>query len=195
MTTTAWRRHRYTYTEYLALEQSSTVRHEYFDGEIYAMAGGTPTHAALAAVVIRLVGSQMPERCRVYTSDLRIRVPHTGLTTYPDVSVVCGPTLRASDDPLAVTNPVLLVEVTSPSTEEYDRGEKLAQYQQLASVDEVLIVSHRQAELTVHRRDVSGGWTTSTARRGEQVRLVSVDALVSVDEVYRDGLEDVDPAS
>jgi Uma2 family endonuclease len=125
------RRHRYSYSEYLILEESSSVRHEFADGEIYAIAGGTPTHAALAAIIIRLVGAQLPVGCRAYSSDLRVRVPETGLSTYPDVTVVGGQTTRAADDPVAVTNPVLVVEVTSPSTEDYDRGEKLTHYQRL----------------------------------------------------------------
>src|SRR5438093_6264582 len=110
MSTTARRLH-YTYAEYLALEEESPIRHEYLDGEIYAMAGGTPDHAALAAAMIGLLRAFIPLPCRVFTSDLRIRTS-TGLSTYPDAAVVCGKTLRAADDPIAVTNPCLLVEVT-----------------------------------------------------------------------------------
>jgi Uma2 family endonuclease len=106
----------YSYAEYLALEEESSTRHEYLDGEIYAMAGGTPDHAALAGAVIGLVRSGLPLGCRVFTSDLRIRIAATGLSTYPDGAVVCGRTLRAPDDPLAVSNSVLLLEVTSTST-------------------------------------------------------------------------------
>ena len=186
------RRHHYTYSEYLSLEEGSPVRHEFIDGEIYAMAGGTPTHAALAATIIRLVGAQLPFGCRAYSSDLRVRVPETGLSTYPDVTVVCGRTLRATDDATAVTNPVLVVEVTSPSTEDYDRGEKLTHYQRLPSVKEVLLVSHRRPVLVVHRREPDGAWSTIEATGGQFLDLTSVGARVSVDEVYRDGLEDVD---
>ena len=142
MSKTARRLH-YTYVEYLALEDESPIRHEYLEGEIYAMAGGSPDHAALAASVIGILRGRLPTGCRAFTSDLRVRVPSTGLSTHPDASVVCGRTQRASDDPLAVVNPVLLIEVTSSSTEEYDRGEKLRHYQNLASVREVLIVSPR----------------------------------------------------
>lgn len=188
MSTTA-RHFRYTYAEYLAIEADSPIRHEYLDGEIYAMAGGTPDHAALAAVLIRLIGDGLPAGCRVFTSDLRVRVPPTGLSTYPDAAVVCGPTRRAMDDALAVVNPVLLVEVTSPSTEEYDRGEKLHHYQQLPDLREVLIVSHRGAGLTLHRR-ADGGWTTLSAGRGASLELASLGARIAVDDVYREGLED-----
>jgi len=187
---TSLRRVHYTYAEYLALEEQSSVRHEFLDGEIYAMAGGSPDHAALAAALIRILGGQLPPGCRAFTSDLRLRIAATGLTTYPDATVICGRTQRSPDDPLAVTNPVLLVEVTSPSTEEYDRGEKLRHYTSLPSVREVLIVSHRAPELTLHRRE-DPGWTVVTSGPGGRLQLASVPARVDVDEVYREGLEDV----
>jgi len=93
------------------------------------------------------------------------------------------------DDPLAVTNPVLLVEVTSPPTEEYDRGDKLRHYTGLPSVREVLIVSHRAPELTLHRRE-EGGWTVTEAATGAVLELASVAARFAVDELYGGGLED-----
>jgi Uma2 family endonuclease len=189
MSTTSPRRVHYTYADYLALEEGSPIRHEFLDGEIFAMAGGSPDHAALAAAVIGIVRGQLPPGCRVFTSDLRVRVAATGLTTYPDAAVVCGATDRAPEDALAVTNPRLLVEVTSPSTEEYDRGEKLRHYESLPSLREVLIVSHRSPALTLHRRE-DAVWTVMTAGPGETLALASVPVRLAVDEVYRDGLED-----
>lgn len=179
----------HSYAEYLALEDESPVRHEYLDGEIYAMAGGSPDHAALAAAIIGALRGALPPGCRVFTSDLRIRILETGLSTYPDAAVVCGRTLRAPDDPMAVVNPMVLVEVTSPSTEEYDRGEKLRHYRTIPSLREVLIASHRRPEVTLHRRS-DAGWTTETASSGEAVRLESVGAALAVDDLYRGGLED-----
>jgi Uma2 family endonuclease len=188
MSSTARQVH-HSYADYLTLEDESPVRHEYLDGEIYAMAGGSPDHAALAAAVLGILRGQLPPGCRTFTADLRIRIDQSGLTTYPDGTVVCGRTERASDDPLAVVNPVLLIEVTSRSTEDYDRGEKLRHYKLLPSVTEVLIVSHREPRLTLHRRE-GGGWTTTEARPGEVVALASVPARLAVDDVYRGGLED-----
>jgi Uma2 family endonuclease len=188
MSTSARRLH-YTYAQYLALEEHSGVRHEFLDGEIYAMAGGSPDHAALAAALIRIVGSQLPPGCRAFTSDLRVRIAATGLTTYPDVAVIRGPTLRTSEDPPAVANPVFLVEITSPSTEDYDRGEKLRHYESLPSLREVLFVSHRAPQLTLHRRG-DAEWTATTAQAGDVLELSSVGARIAVDELYRDGLED-----
>ncbi len=183
------RRVHYTYAEYLALEENSSVRHEYLNGEIYAMAGRSPDHAALAAALIRVIGSQLPPGCRMFTSDLRVRIPATGLTTYPDAAVICGPTERAEDDALAVVNPLILVEVTSPSTEAYDRGEKLRNFKNLPSLREVLIASHLEPHLTLHRRE-EAGWSTLTAERGGALTLSSLAVRIEVDEIYRDGLED-----
>jgi len=188
------RRLHYTIAQYVSLEEESSIRHEYLDGEIYALAGGSPDHAALAAVVIRLLGTRLPRECRAFTSDLRIRIPATGLSTYPSVAVVCGRTERAGDDALAVVNPILLVEVTSDSTEDYDRGEKTRHYTQLPSVREILIVSHREPRLTLHRREGTE-WRTTDVGAHETVELAGIAVRLSVDDVYEQGLEDLSPAS
>jgi Uma2 family endonuclease len=188
---TATRQVHYTYAEYLALEAESSTRHEFLDGEIYAMAGGTPDHAALAGAVIGILRGGLPPGCRVFTSDLRIRIAATGLSTYPDCAVVCGPTARATDDPLAVVNPVFFVEVTSPSTEDYDRGEKLRQYQHLPSLREVMIVSHREVRVTVIRRRDDDTWVSNDFHHGQSFGLVCLGRDLVANEIYRDGLEDL----
>ena len=191
MVPSAARHVHHTYAEYLTLEDEGSTRHEYLDGEIYAMAGGTPDHAALAGAVLSILRSRLPRGCRVFTSDLRVRVAQTGLSTYPDGAVICGKTARAADDPIAVVNPLLLIEVTSPSTEDYDRGEKLRHYQQLPSLREVLIVSHREPRVTLVRRQEKDEWTSNDLRSGQSLDLVSVGSPIAVDDIYRDGLEDV----
>jgi Uma2 family endonuclease len=178
--------HTYTYSDYLALEEHSLVRHEFVGGEIYAMAGGTPEHAALAASVLRLLGNALPQGCRAYSSDLRVRIEASDVTTYPDATIVCGALQLASQDPLAVTNPVLLVEVTSASTDAYDRGAKLEQYKLLPSVQEVLLVSHKQRQLSVHRRRADGAWTVSESFALHAVTLESISTVLRVEDVYRD---------
>jgi len=182
------RHHRYTYQEYLAFERSANVRHEFFDGEIYAMAGGTPTHAAISANLTTLLGSQLRGKgCQAYTSDLRIRVLETGLATYPDVTVVCGRREIDPEDRNTVTNPVILVEVLSPSSAVYDRGEKLEHYKRISSLREVLLVAHDERLIEVWRRGEDGAWSRSEARRGN-LTLTSVPCTLEVDEVYRDEL-------
>ena len=154
------------------------------------MAGGTPDHAALAGAVIGLLRAGIPTSCRTFTSDLRVRTP-SGLSTYPDVAVICGKTSRAVDDAIAVTNPSILVEVTSNSTEDYDRGEKLKHYKSLSSVQEILIVSHREPRVTIHRRESDAHWAVGESKSGESVRLASASVTLAIDDIYRGGLEDI----
>lgn len=178
-----------THIEYLELEETAVGRHEYFNGEIRPILHGTPDHAALAAAVLAIVGEQLPRGCRAFTSDLRVQICTTGLTTYPDGAVVCGGSQRAPDDPIAVTNPLILVEVTSNSSEDYDRGDKLRHYQAIPSAKEILIVSHREPRIALHRRGESG-WTSFEAVAGESLSLESIGGTVRVDDVYAGGLED-----
>src|SRR4029078_9206247 len=132
--------HRYRFADYLALEETSNTKHEFLNGEIYALAGGTPEHAALAgAVSAALLAELRRGPLRVYSSDLRVRVLATGLATYPDVTVVCGALERDPQSPDTVVSPVVVVEVLSPGTESFDRGEKREHYQRIATVREIVL--------------------------------------------------------
>ncbi|HEY3233928.1 MAG TPA: Uma2 family endonuclease [Polyangiaceae bacterium] len=180
---------KYSISEYVQLEDYSNVRHEYFDGQIYAMAGGTPEHGTYAANVIGLLTAQLRGRpCRVQTSDVRIRVQSTGLDTYPDVSVVCGRAETDAEDRNAIINPTVVVEILSTGTEAYDRGEKLEHYQKIASLHEVVLVAHDERRVEVVRRLQSGEWNVARAVAGEVARLESLSCELPVDDVYRDPL-------
>jgi Uma2 family endonuclease len=179
----------YTRAEYIALERRSQERHEFLDGVIYAMAGGTREHALYAANVTGLLGNALQgQPCAAHSEALRIRVSETGLDTYPDVSVLCGRPEADPEDDRCFLNPTVLVEVTSDSTEEYDRGEKLAHYKRIPSLREVVFVSHREKLVEVIRREADGSWSRSEARRGGAVKLASLECELRVDEVYRDPL-------
>lgn len=182
----------YSLDEYLRLEETSNVRHEYVEGAILAMAGGTPEHGGICANLITLLSNELAERrCRVFTSDVRIRVRATGLDTYPDLSVVCGQIERDDRDPHALSNPVLLVEVTSPSTEAYDRGEKLDHYKRISSLREVLLVSHAESRVDLWRRGDDGEWTTLQWAGGDALaHLASIDCDLRLDAIYRNPLID-----
>lgn len=183
--------HRFTFDQYLMLEEDSGVKHEFSAGQVWAMSGGTPEHAAVAGNVLTLLNVQLTgKKCRVFTADLRVRITATGLGTYPDVSVVCG---RLELDPEdakrhTITNPRVLVEVLSPSTEAYDRGEKLRHYQQIPSVEEIVLVAHDRPEIEIVRREADGSWSRHMARAGELATLASVACGLPVSEVFRDPL-------
>lgn len=182
---TAKRLH-YSYEEYLQSLAASDLKLEYCDGVIYAMAGGTPTHAELAASMTHILRAALRGRCSVYSSDLKIRIEESDLSTFPDASVVCGEPATAAIDRNAITNPSLLVEVTSRSTEDYDRGDKLSHYKQVPSLGAVLLVSHRTRRITAIVRTTSG-WDERDYRAGETVVLDAPSIQIAVDELY-DGI-------
>lgn len=177
-------RHHFTFAEYLEVEEVSAVRHEFFAGEIYAMAGGTPEHAAMAAAITSSLGRQLEGTpCRVYSSDLRVRVLATGLATYPDVTVVCGPSTRDPESPTHVTNPKVIVEVLSQGTEEYDRGEKLEHYRRIDSLEAIVLVDHRNPHVELWVRG-GEGWTRREHGAGNRVELAAIGCALSVDDIY-----------
>jgi Uma2 family endonuclease len=181
--------HRYTFAEYLDLEGASNVKHEFLNGEIYAMAGGTPRHAALTLAVGAALHSQLRGgSCRAFSSDLRVRIKATGLATYPDVAVVCGPLETDPDSEATVTNPRVIVEVLSKSTEDFDRGEKFESYRQVPSMDTVVYVWQTETRIEVRRRQSDDSWASTDYRGGDTVRLESIGCGLSVDDIYGGGL-------
>lgn len=179
----------YTYAEYLDLEATSNVKHEFLGGQIYAMAGGSPEHAALQAATIGLLFAQLDgARCRVHSSDLHVRVLATGLGTYPDVTVVCGPSERDPDHRQTVVNPTAIVEVLSDSTEDYDRTEKFEHYKQIPSLQHFVLVGHRERVVEVWSR-AGEEWSRATAHDGERATLPAIGASIDVRKLYERAAE------
>lgn len=174
-----------TYADYVTAEAESATKHEWLRGEVYAMAGGTPEHARLAMSVGGELRALLRGRpCSVYSADLRIKVEATELSTYPDVSIVCGKPELAADDANAVVNPSAIVEVLSDSTEAYDRGEKFAHYRRIPSLREYVLVAQRERRIEVHRINAAGHWELHEALAGERIEVLG--AMLEVDDVYRD---------
>ena len=178
-------RPRYTVGEYLLVEDASIgVKHEYVSGEIYAMAGGSPEHAALTNALALLIGSHLRGGpCRTYSSDLRIAIGAVKVYTYADLTVVCDPVQRAPESPSHITNPRIVVEVLSPSTERYDREQKRLYYQQLESLQEYVLVAQDRRFIEVFRRR-GDAWEREIFERGSKVSLPSIDYELPVDELY-----------
>lgn len=180
---------RMTYDEYLAVEATSEIRHEFLNGDVWAMAGGTPEHGALAAAVIRELGIALRGKpCRVYTSDVRVRIMPTGLTTYPDVTVVCGEIQTAPEDASALVNPLVLVEVLSDTTEAYDRGAKAAHYRRIPSLQAYVLVSQGEPLIEVYRRR-ENRWELLEARPGESLDLDLLGITIDIHAIYENPLE------
>ena len=177
-----------TYDQYLALERSGSERLQFVDGVAYAMAGGTLTHAQLAARVIAALSLLLRPgrgRCEVYTSDAKLHVHASGNSYYADVSVVCGPMETAAVDANALTNPTLLVEVLSDSTELFDRGKKFKDYQRLPSLQHYLLVNQDDVRIEHYRRNADNTWTLSNAETGGAVRLPDLGGDLAVDDIYQ----------
>jgi Uma2 family endonuclease len=176
-----------TYEEYLALERDSETKHEYVNGEIYAMAGGTPEHGRLAAKLASLVGNALAKRpCEAFSSDVRVRVEATGRSTYPDLSIVCSKIVPSAEDPDAITNPIVLVEVLSPSTEMDDRGNKWAHYRRIPSLECYVLVSQDERSIETYRRE-GKRWIYEAFGPGEVASVAEV--TLAVDELYASALE------
>ena len=181
-------RQRARYAEYLALEESSEIKHEYIGGAIVAMAGGTIEHGRLSTRLTVLTSRALEGRpCVVLPSDVRVRIRAADRSTYPDLHVVCADVERDPDDEHAVVNPTVIIEVLSSSTSESDRGDKFAAYRRLRSLREYVLVSQYERRIDVYRRD-GRRWQLDEYGAGEKLQLESIAVEFSVDDVYTDGL-------
>lgn len=179
-----------TFDDYLSIEHESGLKHEFVRGQVLAMAGGSPAHARVCANITALLQVLLGGKpCTVFSSDLRLRVA-SDLASYPDVTVICG---RIELDPAdrkghTVLNPRVLVEVLSPTTENYDRGEKLGSYKHIPSLQEVMLVAHDRKELEIVRRESDGSWSRHIFGDGEFATFVSLSCEIAVADVYKDPL-------
>ena len=178
-------RHQYTYEEYLAFEGTSATKHEFVAGEIYAMAGGSPRHSALASRISAALEAARPTGCTAFQSDMRLRVLATGRAAYPDASLVCGPIELDPGDPsrTTITNPTLLVEVLSASTEAVDRADKWRDYQLLPSLQEYVLVG-QDPRIEIFRRLPGGSWEYRDVRQG--VVQLATGATLDLAALYAD---------
>ena len=174
--------------DYAALEDASATRNQLIEGQIVAMAGATPRHNAISLnIAAWLRGALRGRPCRPYPSDQRVHVLATGLDTYPDVTVICGELVRSTDDPRATTNPTLIVEVLSPSTETYDRGAKWRHYQRIPSLREYLLVSSEEPRVERFFLGDDGVWRYRlTTHSEESVTLGALDVTLPLAEIYAD---------
>lgn len=150
---------RLTDLEYLARERVAAHKNEFFDGEVFAMSGGSLAHSLIATNLAAEFRRALRDRpCLPFNSDLRLKVEATGLLTYPDLSVICGPAKFVDDEQDTITNPTVLVEVLSDSTESYDRGAKFRNYVQIPSLREYLLVSQHEPRIEQFARQEGGPW-------------------------------------
>ena len=172
--------------EYLAFERRSEVRHEYMDGELFAMSGASEPHNQIVVNLSGEIRAQFKGRsCKVYTNDMRVRIAGTGRYVYPDVTAVCG-AARFDDQELdTLINPSLIIEVLSTATEAYDRGEKFGYYRRIETFAEYVLVAQDKPHIEQFSSQPNGQWLfTATSGLESSVELPSVGCRLLLAEIY-----------
>ncbi|MCX4245317.1 Uma2 family endonuclease [Paraliomyxa miuraensis] len=184
--------HDLSYEQYLALAESAEDWLEYHDGIIVAMVAPSPEHARIVAQLVRLLSPREARPCAALPAGLKVRVEATNRTLLPDVTVVCGSLERSVVDPQAITNPVVVFEVLSPSTEDYDLGPKFHQYRRLASLREYVVIAQERRFASISRR-AGDLWAFEDVGPGDELRLPSLELQLPLDALYRDALGEIVP--
>lgn len=172
--------------EYLEAERKAPYKSEYFDGQVFAMSGASRWHSLISGNTFREASTALLGRCEVHGSDMRLRVPETRLYTYPDMTVVCGDPQFAGKKQDILLNPVLIVEVLSDSTEEYDRGDKFLHYKTIPSLQEYVLIAQRQPAIEQYAKVSNAEWRiVSVDGTVGRIRFSSVDVELTFDQIYR----------
>ncbi|HEU4324763.1 MAG TPA: Uma2 family endonuclease [Roseiflexaceae bacterium] len=176
-----------TEADYLERERASITKHEYYAGAIFAMTGASEAHNLIASNVNAALHGQLRTRpCRLYPSDMRVKVSQTGLITYPDITVVCGgPVFHDPDKRDTLLNPTVLIEILSPSTERYDRGLKFQNYRTLASLQEYVLIAQDKLYVEHYIRHADIQWLLSEAHAADAVvDLSSIGCTLKLADIY-----------
>ena len=175
---------KFTPEEYFAWEEQQEVKHEYFDGEVYAMTGGTLNHSEINANLITILRNHLEDSgCRVLSSDARVKIQRSEKYVYPDASVTCDE--RDRETTQYVNHPCLIVEVLSPSTEAYNRGKKFKLYRRSPGLVEYILVSSTEVEIDVFCKNDRGRWEEINYVAGDMVELESINLTFSIDRIYK----------
>lgn len=181
--------HRYTLEEYFALEQASEAKYEYWQGEVYAMSGASPAHVQIQVNLITLLRSQLRGRpCRIFSSDMRLKVPSLPPYRYPDLSALCGESIFELIGGLEVlTNPTLIVEILSPTTEAFDRGDKFTHYKSIPSFIEYVLVAQHRPHIGQYVKQSSEVWNYRECNDLlTSLYIPSLDCQLVLEELYQD---------
>lgn len=175
-----------TEADYLAFERNSAHKHEYLDGEIVAMVGASERHNMIVGTTLGILYTQLHDSpCRYYPSDMRLKVTATNNFTYPDISGLCDD-LELTDDHLdTYTNPLFIIEVLSPSTEYYDRGQKFHAYKTIASLQEYVLISQESPHIEVYRREGEHWIYTDAVGLDASITLASIGCTLALSAVYK----------
>jgi Uma2 family endonuclease len=183
---------RFTPTEYLEWEERQEFRHEFVEGEVYAMTGGTLNHSAIAGNFHNILKNHLRgSGCKVFNSDAKVQILESNSYLYPDVSVTCDDRDRLATK--FISYPCLIVEVLSPTTEAYDRGDKFALYRRSTTLQEYVLVSTNAMRVDLYQRNDRGRWEILSYATGDIIDLPSVNLSVPVIQFYEDIVLSVEP--
>lgn len=182
----AYSKNKYTIAEYLEMEEAATEKHEYYKGEIFAMSGAKVTHNRISANAFIACGKKLSGKpCKPYGSDQRIHIEKNTLFAYPDISIICGNIITLNNDEWNVLNPTVIIEVLSPSTQNYDRGEKFKLYRDIPTLKEYILIDSASINIEAFHINERGNWELKEYKSiDETLRLPSIHISLELKEIY-----------
>lgn len=184
----AYGKNKFTMQEYLAMEKASDVKHEFYKGEIFAMSGAGARHNIISVNLTVALHKQLEGKpCRPYGSDMRIHIPENTLYTYPDISIICGDIISADDDADTATQPTVIIEILSPSTKSYDRGDKFKLYRAIPALREYILVDAESINVECFSLNDEFIWELREYKNLEEsLSIKSMEAVIALEEIYKD---------
>jgi Uma2 family endonuclease len=182
----AYSKQKISIEEYLEMENTSIEKHEYYRGEIFAMSGAKMPHNRISSNLMITLGQKLKgKKCQPYGSDARIHIESNTLFTYPDISIICGEVVTLNNDDYNVLNPAVIIEILSPSTKNYDRGEKFKLYRDITTLKEYILVDSESIHIEVFRLNETRHWELEEYNTiTDHLSIKAIDETVSISEIY-----------
>lgn len=182
----AYGKQKFTIEEYLAMEETATVKHEYYKGKIFAMSGTKMPHNTISGNLFIELGIRLKGKgCRPYNSDTRIHIEANTLFTYPDISIICGEPETLNDDNWNVLNPTVIIEILSPSTKNYDRGEKFKLYRDISTLKEYILVDSESIHIEIFRLNANHHWELEEYNAVEEMLFIqTINEHIGLADIY-----------
>ncbi|HEX7847967.1 MAG TPA: Uma2 family endonuclease [Chitinophagaceae bacterium] len=186
----AYGKRKFTIEEYLEWENAADEKHEYYKGEIFAMSGAKGAHNEISSNLMTSLGSKLKgKNCKPYGSDLRVHITTNTLFTYPDISIICGEKISLKNDDYNFLNPAVIIEILSPSTKNYDRGEKFMLYRDIPTLKEYILIDSESMHIEIFRLNETNHWELEEYNSKEEAVLIkTIGEKLSVAEIY-DGVK------
>jgi Uma2 family endonuclease len=182
----AYGKNKISIEEYLQMEKESLVKHEYYKGEVFAMAGAGARHNLIFSNLFIAIGKKLGGKpCRPYGSDMRVHIPENTLFTYPDISIFCGDIINSPEDEDTIINPIVIIEILSPSTKDYDRGDKFQLYRQIPSLKDYMLVDAAAIHVEVFSLNERSHWElTEYNQLAQTISINSISLAIEMADVY-----------